>query len=710
VWAISRRAAWWRSIRKFIDPTGLAIANLYPLPNRTTPGANFVSSPVGRDRDDHFDLRLDHALTNRDELTFRYSLADRDLFDPFGGFSPLPGYGLEIPRRAQNAALSETHVFSPTFLNEARVAYNRVANFTNPQNQGVSVNNAVGLPELSSNPRDFGLSQISINGFAPLGNDNTSPQRGVTNTYQFGDVATWTHGRHLVKFGFDERILQQNAYRDVEARGFIEFVGFTGNALAEMLLDVVSVTGGAVEDNAQHLRTHSTGAFVNDTWRMRPNLTVTLGLRYEYNTPAVDAANRANVYDPAQGKLVPVGVNGFPRAGYTGDLNNFAPTVGLAWSPLGHGTVIRAAYGVHYDQSSLAPGEGLYFSAPYYNLSLFESLPGLPPVTLENPFPKGFPPLLGQSATAFQRNLRTPYIQQWNFGIQQQLGKSRVLEVAYVGSKGTHLIDSRDINQPFPSNAATYTRPNPAFEDVDIIESQGNSVYHSLQARFEQRLSQGLSALASYTYAKSIDDASGVFSSTGDPNFPQNSRDLAAERGRSDFDIRQRFTLSYVYDIPIAKGHRYLGGWQSAGVLTFQTGQPFTVALLPDVDNSNTGRSNLGFGNNDRPNVVGNPTLSNPTPQLWFNTSAFVTPPRGNFGNAGRNIISGPGLQTVNVSIIKNTFIRERMSAQFRAEFFNLLDHNNFNLPDNFVGSPTFGQVTSAQNPRTVQLALKFLF
>ena len=205
-------------------------------------------------------------------------------------------------------------------------------------------------------------------------------------------------------------------------------------------------------------------------------------------------------------------------------------------------------------------------------------------------------------------------MQQWNFGVQRQLGKSRVLEIAYVGSKGTHLIDSRNINQPQPSVNQQNPGPNPYFSEIDIIESQANSTYHSLQARLQQRLWQGLSLLASYTYAKSIDDASGFFNTTGDPNFPQNSYDLSAERGRSDFDIRQRFTLSYAYDLPVFKGHRWMGGWQSFGVLTFQTGQPFTVALLPDNDNTNTGISQLGFGANDRPNVAGNPRLSNPTP------------------------------------------------------------------------------------------------
>ena len=693
----------------FLDPVGSAIANLYPLPNSSNPAANFVSSPILTQNQNQFDTRVDQVLGAKDDLAFRYSFVDSALFEPFNGFSSVPGYGLNIPSRAQNVALSETHIFTPASINEFRVAYNRVSNNTDQQNQGVSINHQVGLPELSTNPRDWGLSEISINGFSPIGDENTSPQRGATNTYQINDTASWNHGRHLFKYGFDFRILQQNAFRDVEARGFIDFTGeLIGNPLEELLLGAPTETGGAVMNNPEHVRTHSLNFFAQDTWRLRPNLTINLGLRYEFNSPAVDAANRANVYNPTTGTLVAVGQNGFPRAGYDADLNNFAPQLGIAWSH--HNTVVRAAYGIHYDQTALAVSEGLYFSAPYYNLRVAFDYPGIPPLTIQNPFPANFPIPIPSSATAFQRNLATPYIQQWNFGVQQQLGGSRVLEVAYVGSKGTHLIDSRDINQPQPSTNPNFLRPNPAFSDVDIIESQANSIYHSLQMRLEQRMWKGLSLLASYTYSKSIDDASNFFSSTGDSNFPQNSNNLSGERGLSNFDIRNRFTLSYAYDLPIFKGHRWLGGWQSFGVLTFQSGQPLTVLLLRDDDNSNTGQTDILGGSNDRPNVASNPNLSNPSAAEWFNTAAFKISPYGTFGNEGRNIVEGPGLETIDFSIVKNTAVAERLKVQFRAEFFNLLNHANFNLPDNFLGSPTFGQVVSAQPARRIQFGLKFLF
>jgi hypothetical protein len=398
-----------------------------------------------------------------------------------------------------------------------------------------------------------------------------------------------------------------------------------------------------------------------------------------------------------------------PRGGFLPDRNNFAPRIGFAYTPDGRGaTVIRTGYGIYYDQSSLAPSEGLYFSAPYFTLGLYFPLDAQHPLLIHDPYPSNFPYAVPGSATAFDRHLRTPYMQHWNFSVERRLGGGRVFEIGYVGSKGTHLYGARDINQPAPSNAPRYLRPNPRFEDINLMEARGNSNYNSLQTRFEQRLRGGHSALASYTWAKSIDEGSGFFSSSGDPNFPQNSHDLAAERARSNFDIRHRAAFSYSYTLP-GRG-RLLGGWNTFGILAFQSGPPFTVALHPDIDNSNTGRSNLGFGNNDRPDLLRPAALANPARERWFDTGAFATPARGRFGNAGRNILEGPGHQSVNLSLVKNTPVAERATLQFRAEVFNLLNRANFGLPDSFAGSPSFGQVLSAANPRRIQLGLKLLF
>src|SRR4029077_17606292 len=296
----------------YLNPVGVAIAALYPTPNRTVPGENFVSSPTERDRDDHFDVRLDHQLARGSDLAFRYSFADRPLFEPFtgSGFATVPGYGDTVPRRAQNIMLSETHVFSSDLINEIRAGYNRVSAGAFQQDIGHSGNSAVGLPDLSGNPRDLGLSLITVTGFSPLGDEYNNPQHSASNILQLGDQVTYAHGRHLFKFGADIRDLRQNAYRDEQARGFIGFLGLiTGNPLEDLLMGLPTVSGGAHLDNAQHLRTHSDYFFGQDTFRMRPDLTLSLGVRYEYNAPPVDAENRANVFDLATQSLVRLGTN-----------------------------------------------------------------------------------------------------------------------------------------------------------------------------------------------------------------------------------------------------------------------------------------------------------------------------------------------------------------------------------------------------------------
>jgi hypothetical protein len=691
------------------------------------PFQNFVSSPTQSDDNDSFDVRVDHRLTNRADLTFRYSFGERDLFEPFTGpaFSVVPGFGDTVRRRSQNVMAALTHVLTPNLVNETRLAFSRVgASVTQEASQ---LNADVGLPTISPLARDAGLSFITITGFSPLGDEGNNPQKSVTNVYQVIDNASYVSGDHLIKFGVDLRFTQQNAFRDVESRGRLQFSPFgqiTFNALGDLLLGFPLLTSVARVDNPQHIRTQSYNFFVNDSVRVKRNLTLTGGLRYEYNTPPVDVQDRANVFDVATGTLVRVGTNGVARSGFEADRNNFAPRVGFAWTVgSDQATVIRGGYGVYYDQSALAPAEALYFNSPFFDNNIFFSLPGLP-LTLNNPFPTFFPFPLPDSALAIQRDLRTGYMQHWNINVQRQLWEKSIVEVAYVGSKGTKLLTARDINQPQPSalppGIPFVPRPNPRFDDIDLLESRANSNYNALQARFQQRLTGGLSALASYTWAKSIDDASNFFTSAGDPNFPQNSNNASAERARSNFDIRHRLSVSYSYLFPFGKGRTYLAnsgwvttllsGWETFGIVTLQSGRPFTVALLPEIDISGTGRSILGFGANDRPNAVGDPNVSNATTERWFNTAAFTFPVPGTFGNAGRNVLDGPGYQNVNASLVKNTRLTESVNLQFRAEFFNLFNHPNFNLPDNFLGSPTFGVISSAREPRHIQFGLKLLF
>src|SRR6185295_10354905 len=327
----------------FINPIGRAIAALYPLPNRNVPFQNFVSSPTQRDDNDSFDIRVDHQLNNRADLAFRYSFGDRSLFEPFTGptLSAVPGFGDSVKRRSQNVMAALTYVLTPNFVDETRVAFSRVA--ASVTQEASHPNSSVGLPTISPNARDAGLSFITITGFSPLGDEGNNPQNSVTNVYQVLNNASYAHGNHLFRFGADLRFSQQNAFRDVESRGRLQFSPFfqlTGNALADLLLGFPLLTSVARVDNAQHIRTQSYNFFVNDSFRVRRNLTLNAGLRYEYNTPPVDAQDRANVYNVSTGSLVQVGTNGVPRSGFDADKNNFAPRVGFAWS-FNEETVLR---------------------------------------------------------------------------------------------------------------------------------------------------------------------------------------------------------------------------------------------------------------------------------------------------------------------------------------------------------------------------------
>jgi Carboxypeptidase regulatory-like domain len=720
----------------YVNPIGQAIVNLYPEPNRTSPTANFVSSPLETDDVDHFDARIDQSFGDGATLTGRYSFSDRRLFEPFASAVSVPGYGTDVPRRGQNLMVGLMQPLGTSLVHDARVAWTRVSIGVFQENRGQSLNQMVGLPEISSNDRDFGLSQVTAVGYTPLGDEFTSPQESTTDSWQVLDNLSWAHGPHLVRIGFDARHVSQDAYRDVQSRGFLNFSGFdqtggryiSGNALANLLMGYPLITGGAVLDNPQSLREWSWSGFAQDSWRIAPDVTLSAGLRYEYVGPAFDAADRANLYDPASGQLVPVGTGGMPRGGFEPDRNNWAPRVGVAWTPDASGrTVIRGGYGVYYNQGALATGEGVYFNAPYFDLNFYSPLPPDYPtpgdpayaLTLYDPFPANYRLAFPVSATAYQRDLQTGRLEHWSVSVQRQLGDARMAEVAYVASRGHHLIAARDINQPDPSPSPFNLRPNPMFDDITLIESRGRSEYDALQIKYQQRLEGGLSLLSAYTLGKSEDDASGFFASSGDPNFPQDSRNPEEEFARSSFDVRHRFSTSLAWALPLGPNQRWMNDgvlstifseMEIQSVVSLESGPPFTVALLPEIDNSNTGRSTLGFGANDRPDLVGDPMPANPTPEMWFDTTAFGMPAFGTFGDVGRNTLEGPGYRNFNLGVLKHVALGEAADFQLRFESFNLFNRANFNLPDGFLGSPTFGQITSARNPRRCQFGLKLIF
>jgi outer membrane receptor protein involved in Fe transport len=705
---------------QLLNPIGLSIAGLYPRPNRGDPVANHVSSPDQVDAIDQFDVRLDYQGEGY-SVTGRYSFSDRRLFEPFAGpqFAAVPGFGTDVARRAENLILSSRSPIRSRFTNEARLAWTRVSTGVFHQGQGSSLNRDVGLPELSANPRDWGLSFITVAGFSPLGDEYNNPQESRTNMWQIADTVSWTAGSHLLRAGGEVRLLGQTGYRDVQARGLLQFTNqaFTRNALADLLLGLPTVTVGAEVDNPQNLRTESYAFFLQDSVQLSPTVTVSAGLRYEFNSAPVDAADRVTVYDPAAGTIVPVGEGRVPRSGTESDRNNFTPRLGLAWSVRPE-TVVRAGYGVSYDQGALAPNEFLYFNPPYYLLNTYFTIPGLYTLTLYDPFPASFPFALPKTATAVQPNLRTSYLHQWHVGGQHQLDDRRTVSAGYVGSRGRNLVSARDLNQPAPSASPVNLRPNPAFADILIIESRARSSYDALELRFDQRPDRGVSFTAAYTLGRSMDEASGFFPSAGDANFPQDSRHPEAEWARSSFDVRHRFTLGGLWQLPFGPDRRWLkggfaatclGSWDLYAVVLLQSGRPFTVAVHPDIDVSNTGRANLGFGYNDRPNLVGSPDLAERTPERWFRTEAFAMPPFGSFGDVGRNTLEGPGSKNVNLALARKVAL-SRGVFQLRLEVFNALNWTNFGLPDNFLGSQTFGQILSAGAPRRLQLGLRYLY
>jgi hypothetical protein len=432
------------------------------------------------------------------------------------------------------------------------------------------------------------------------------------------------------------------------------------------------------------------------------------------------------------------GTNGVPRATYQNTAGDFGPRVGFAWRPGGSNRfAVRSAYGVFYDVSILNVNIFPHGNPPFFHVLTFANRGTSNIQTILNPaFSLPQPP----SGQLISPNYRDASLQQWHFTLEHEAGKDTVLSARYVGSKGTHLLDQREGNQPPPAGATPY----PQFGTIRLLASDGSSTYHSLQLSAERRFAGHLGLLAGYTWSRSIDDVSALFGSVGDPGFPQNSSDLRSERGLSDFQAKYRFVLSGIYDLPVrpfgsaarfaAAGNWLLGAWQASVIVSLQTGRPFTVNR--GTDQSKTG---VTLGNFDRPDLIADPmkagaVLANPNPGChltrsqgglaaditgdpasWFNPCAFAAPTTARFGSEGRNALLGPGLANVDFSLQRAVSLPKEQRIQLRFEFFNLLNHPNFDLPNGNFDSPAFGVVQSAnaygnKPPRQIQLGLRYAF
>ena len=691
-----------------IDPLAAKVLAMYPLPNLPGTVGNYLAQPIGQDNTWQFNGRLDQILTDRDRLTLRYSYGHNNLYEPYAENSTqVPGYGDYLYDRGHNALIHYDHVFSPSTVDSLVLGLNRATRLLLPQNYQTNVNQLWGVNYLPTDPVDYGFPSVSVAGLSSVGDVTSLPINRHPTTYQVTDALSTLRGNHALKIGVEYRWLAQNGILDVYGRGSMSFAGaLSGSGIGDLLLGLPAFAIQSTFDNTQTLRTSATNAYFQDDWKVAPRLTLNLGLRYEFNTPPTDPTNRMAAYDFATGQVEQVGTNGLSRSGIRPDYKDFGPRVGFAWSLTPH-TVMRGGYGIYYDAGMVVVNSALYFNPPYFNIRVFfPSQAGL--LTLANPFPLNLSYVPPPSLSTLSPNLTTANIQAWNYTIQRELPSAGTLTVSYAGSKGTHLIYSRNINQPQPGPGDPGANvPNPAFGGIDYIDSGANSSFNSLQVTFNRPLRRDLSVLAAYTFSKSIDDTSAFGPLATDQNFPQNSYNYHAERALSSFDMRNRAVVAYVWRLPFR--NRWLRNFENSGIVTAQSGQPFTPQL--EFDNSNTGNTG-GAGNGfDRPNVVGNWHLANPTPQEWFNTAAFAIPPQYTFGNAGRNILVGPALFTVDTSLSRRFQVSERSAIVFEAQAFNALNHVNFQMPQSFADVPsTFGRIFSANPPRQIQFALRYSF
>jgi len=719
------------------NKVGQAILSLYPDPNGpTTASSGQLTSTVPASDDfNQYTGRIDHRFTDFDSLFGRYTFYQENRlnsFDPFCNSTAVPGYGCKTLNGGQGILLGETHLFGNNKINEIRLGFNRTRGGIFQQDQATDVSTQLGVQGTSRNPVDFGTPMISASGYDSLGDATNLPQDRKDNTYQVTETFSWTHGNHNFKFGEDFRRFQLNILFDTTARGSLTFAPFyttsaanissgSGNSIAEILLgdpQAASVSrslAGITGEDVGGQRTSSLDFFGQDDWRVTPHLTLNLGLRWEYNTPVTEKYNHMSTFDPTVSGDIRVATAQQPSL-YTAPKDQFAPRFGFAYTPFGNKTVFRGGYGVFWDEKLLNIHLGPVLSPPFVvPLSFNPSTNGIPNISLANPYGgTGSTPI--PSATWLESPFRNGYIQQWSFNIQRQLPMDMGLTVGYVGSKGTHLDRAYNANSPLPSNLFLQSnRPYPAFATVTVRSASANSDYDALQISLEKKYSKGLSTLIAYTYSKSIDDASAWSATAVDPfNFH-------AERGLSSFDTRNRFVASYVYDIPVGKGRAalssmnsvgefLLGGWQTNGILQVQSGNPVdpTVGL-----NTLTGTNSA-----TRPDVVAgcNPNDFSHDPTEWFNTACFSRNFLGRFGDSGRDVIIGPGTVELDASLLKNFTFKESRYVQFRGEFFNIMNHPNFDNPNTTETSSFFGRITSAgvQDPRLtsrqIQFALRLVF
>jgi hypothetical protein len=765
-----------------VDPLALKLAALYPPLNVfNNPSINYLANPVLKESRNNFDIRVDQKFSDADNTFFRFSYEDQPSSIPgtFGGLADGGGFFSGNEENSYRSfATSWTHMFKPQLINEFRLGYNRVNSHRLELNANTNVSALVGFPGVPFSLGIGGLPQLTFSDVATLGSPTFLPSKELQNSYTLSENLTFVKGPHTWKYGTEIRREEFTIFQPASPRGNLGFsstltdnpaaTGTGGEAFASFMAGLTD--GGGINNlhNVDYFRT-TYAFYIQDDWKVTPVLTLNLGLRYELFLPVTERHNELGTFDltnpgnptiivpkgqsaqltPTIATLVRLSPTGSPGL-VNKDLNNFAPRVGLAYQFLPK-TVLRAGYGIFYGgqengpYSNPSPG----FNPPFFVTQAFSapcsaadanpatpsndcSIPGLR--FLANGFPANS---LSDPNTptlfSVDRNLETPYMQQWHVAIERQVAGDGVFEITYAGSKGNKLFDFFNGNQaapsPDPNAPLAPRRPVPLIDSgISWFRSTAASSYHSLQAHYEKRFSHGLQLLASYTWAHSIDNASNANLGPTQNNsdfryfrFPQ------AEFGSSDFDVRQRFSGSFLYELPIGRGrpllgnaggilNQVIGGWQLGTIVSASTGNYFTVLDA----NGNFAHSDGGAGGvSQRPDQVGNPKATPCVPHTFFNTCAFADPALGSFGNVRRNTIEGPGYKTWDLSAFKNFQTSEKTNLEFRAEFFNVLNHTNFLFsktgpqnPNNstILGTAQFGFLTAARDPRQIQFALKLSF
>ena len=732
------------------------LLNLYPLPNvsavpRTL---NFTASPTQSTRQNQLIVRIDQSLSSKSTIFGRYvydNLIDTAPFQ-FGNVpAQIPGYSQDQKNKNQNLALGFTRVVSSTDINDFRFGFSRTNNptdflpLTKPNDVGINF----GVPD------NVGLTDVRIAGFSGIGNSIFGPSHYVFNTFQFQDTYTRVQGRNTFKAGGEYRKHQENMRLQFAENGQFLFNGiFTGDALADFLLGrAFYFTFGDFKRDLLRQRWSATNLFFQDDLRLTQRLTLNLGIRYEYVTPINDASGQTatvlirkpftpGVPQSGVAETVLAGTNGLcDKCTYLPDKNNLAPRIGFAYDLLGNGRLaIRGGYGVFFNQLESNVALQNVLQPPFASFPLVLDSGGVGYANLDSPTCGGLcvPPGAGLVLVTDPR-LGTPYMQHFNLNAQYQFFSDFVFELGYVGTSGTALLQFRDLNQPIfipgvdsmgnpnstPANKEL-RRPYPGYSTIAQSVTNGSSIYHALQTSLTKRFSRGYTFLAGYTFSKSIDLASQYHSGASnpiDPAIAQDANNFNADRGLSSFDMRHRFTFSGVFELPFGVGKRFLnspgvvdkfvGGWSLSPIVTFSSGVPLTVRDFTDP----CGVSGP-FITSCRPNLLRNPQLpgSKRSVNAWFDTGAFAQQTFGAFGTAGRNIILGDGAQNLDLAVIKRTDFGgdgRGVTAEFRAEFFNLANHPQFGPPDLNFSSPTFGQIFSTargSTERVIQFGFKLRF